>query len=92
LEVTANERINSDYIWRVLEWARKAAGITKLGESGKPCSVHSLRDTYARKMLEASRHPQWVQESIGHSDLELTMNVYGPWSKDTRVAEASRES
>lgn len=84
------ERINSDYTWRVLERARKTAGIPKLGESGKPRSVHSLRDTYARKMLETGRHPQWVQENLGHSDLELTMNVYGPWGKDARAAEAAR--
>ena len=51
------ERINSDYTWRVLEHARKTAGIPKLGESGKPRSVHSLRDTYARRMLEAGTAP-----------------------------------
>ena len=84
------ERINSDYTWRVLERARKEAGIPKLGESGKPRSVHSLRDTYARRMLEAGRHPQWVQENLGLSNLELTMNVYGPWGKDARAAEAAR--
>ena len=84
------ERINSDYTWRVLEHARKTAGIPKLGESGKPRSVHSLRDTYARRMLEAGRHPQWVQENLGHSDLELTMNVYGPWGKDARATEAAK--
>lgn len=83
-------RLNADYCWRVLERARKTAGIPKLGQTGLKRTVHALRDTYTRQMLEQGRHPQWVQAQLGHSGVDLTLNTYGQWSAEAMRAEASK--
>ena len=51
---------------------------------------HSLRATFARRQLEAGRRPQWVEAQLGHSSLDLTIGVYGSWSRDAMIAEAAK--
>lgn len=85
--------LNNDYSRRVVHAALTAAGIALVdadnGLKRKP--FHSLRATYTRRMLEQGHHPSWVERNLGHSDLRLTMHVYGAWTKDAMRAEASRD-
>lgn len=37
---------------------------------------HSLRHTFATRLLEANVHPKIVQELLGHAQIETTMNIY----------------
>jgi integrase len=88
----SGDRLNADYLRKLINAALTEAGVPKddarTGRPRKPS--HSLRATYARRMLESGRHPQWVEAQLGHSDLELTMHVYGEWSEERIVAEANR--
>src|SRR5207237_9224526 len=38
--------------------------------------LHDLRHTYATGLLERGRHPRDVQDLLGHSRIEMTLNVY----------------
>jgi integrase len=59
----------SNFIRR--EWASllKKAGLP-------PTKFHTLRHTAATLMLSSSVHPKVVQETLGHSSIEMTMDVY----------------
>lgn len=37
---------------------------------------HMLRHTYTSNLLRAGARPKEVQELLGHSDINTTMNVY----------------
>jgi hypothetical protein len=38
---------------------------------------HDFRRTYIALHVEAGTHPKLVQDRVGHSDIKLTMDVYG---------------
>ena len=88
----SGERVNADYLRKVINRALDDAGIPKIDpvtlRPRKP--AHSLRASYARRMLEQGRHPQWVEAQLGHSDLRLTMHTYGRWSEEAMYVEAQR--
>ena len=86
--------INADYLRKLILEAMGTAGIEKVDEqSGRPRKpLHSLRATFARRMLEQGRHPQWVEAQLGHADLALTMQVYGAWSAEAMSKEAAKEA
>lgn len=37
---------------------------------------HTLRHTFATRIMEANVHPKIAQELLGHSSVDITMNVY----------------
>jgi len=39
-------------------------------------SFHSLRRSYATRLLEENEHPKVVQELLGHSSISMTMDIY----------------
>jgi integrase len=39
-------------------------------------SFHSLRHTYATRMLEVNIHPKIVQELLGHTSISVTLDTY----------------
>lgn len=41
-----------------------------------PLRFHALRHTHATILLGAGEHPQMVQERLGHSRIDTTINVY----------------
>jgi integrase len=85
----SGERLNANYLGKILTAAIEQAGIPKAGEDGRPRKpLHSLRASYTRLMLEQGRAPQWVQAQLGHSDANLTLNVYGKWTEEAMRAEA----
>lgn len=85
------ERLNGQYLAKLVKAAMVKAGIPDVGEGGrKRKPLHSLRATYTRIMLESGRNPQWTQAQLGHSSAELTIGVYGEWSDAAKTAEADR--
>ena len=42
----------------------------------KPIRLHDARHTHATLMLKQGVHPNIVQERLGHSTIEMTLDVY----------------
>ena len=62
----------------VLEPRRINTTMQKItGAAGLPhFTFHSLRHTFATRMLEANVSPKVVQDILGHADVTLTLNTY----------------
>ena len=50
-------------------------------------SNHSLRHTFTTRMCEAGVNIKAMQEILGHSDAETTMNIYAEATKDLQKTE-----
>jgi integrase len=46
--------------------------------------LHALRHTCVSLLLALGVHPRVVMEIVGHSAMEMTMNVYGHVNLDTQ--------
>ncbi|MDT7679357.1 MAG: hypothetical protein QOD82_7259, partial [Pseudonocardiales bacterium] len=46
--------------------------------------LHGLRHTCVSLLLALGVHPRVVMEIVGHSAMEMTMNVYGHVNLDTQ--------
>ncbi len=54
-----------------------AAFHAALEQAGLPrYRLHDLRHTYATRLFAHGRHPREVQDLLGHSRIEMTLNVY----------------
>ena len=53
----------------------KAAGIDDACENGS-VDIHALRVSFITLAIEHGGNPKAIQEIVGHSSLEMTMNVY----------------
>lgn len=47
---------------------------------------HALRHYYASKLIEKKKDAKFIQERMGHSNIEITFNVYGHLMKDREAA------
>lgn len=87
------ERLNGQYVSRLVAKAMREAGIPKVGEGGrKRKPFHAFRACYARILRETGADPQWVQGQLGHSTIDLTIGVYGKWSEARKRSEAEQVS
>jgi len=43
----------------------------------RPLRVHDLRHTYACLLLQAGAPPSYVKEQLGHSSIQVTVDIYG---------------
>lgn len=83
--------LSGDYLTQLVSNAIEKAGIPKIGEDGrKRKPFHGFRSSYTRLCRERGLDPQWVQGQLGHSDPDLTLNVYGRWSDLAVRAEAQK--
>jgi integrase len=60
--------------------ALKALGITGIRQ-------HDFRRTFIALHVEAGTHPKLVQDRVGHSDIKLTMDLYGRIAGKMTLAE-----
>jgi integrase len=44
---------------------------------------HDLRHTYATLLLSRGTHPTYVQKSLGHASVQLTLDRYSHWMPST---------
>ena len=63
--------------------AVKAAGIGKV-------RFHDLRHTFGSLKLEQGENIKYVQVQMGHSDIKVTLDVYGHLLKDSNPAAAAK--
>jgi len=38
---------------------------------------HNLRHTYASLLIAQGEHPKYIQSQLGHSSINVTMDIYG---------------
>ena len=38
---------------------------------------HDIRHTYAALLIDQGEHPKYIQNQMGHSSINITMDVYG---------------
>jgi integrase len=55
---------------------------------------HDLRQTYATLLLARGTHPTYVQKSLGHASVQLTLDRYSHWipSMERATAEGRDEA
>jgi integrase len=75
---------------RVLYPAMERAGIPRLEPTDEERSLISLRQTFARRVLESGTPITWVKEQLGHSPIAVTVDVYGHRETEARKREAER--
>lgn len=56
----------------------------------EPIPFHSLRHTYATRLLEAGENFKTVQVLLGHADITTTMNIYAHVLEDTKISTADK--
>ncbi|MCO5387846.1 MAG: site-specific integrase [Desulfosporosinus sp.] len=72
--------INPRNLIRKFHEIRKAAGLST------DITVHSLRHTFATRMLERGESLKTVQELLGHADIATTGNTYAHVMPEVKVA------
>ena len=53
-------------------------------------SPHTLRHTFATRYIERGMNPKTLQIILGHSTIQLTMNLYGHVTDDVLISEMSK--
>lgn len=53
-------------------------------------SCHSLRHTFATRMVEAGINIKVIQDVLGHSDISTTMNIYAEATKELKDTEFAK--
>lgn len=64
--------------------------IAKEHEKFKPLTPHTLRHTFATRCIERGMNPKTVQVILGHSSVNITMNLYCHVTEDTLISEMSK--
>jgi Phage integrase family len=60
-----------NFNYRVLKPAIEVASLRS------SVTFHDLRHTFASLMIAAGTHPKTLQTLLGHTDIRVTMNIYG---------------
>lgn len=45
--------------------------------------IHDLRHSYASMLLSSGISPVYVKEQLGHTNISMTVNIYGHWIRST---------
>ena len=52
--------------------------------------LHDLRHTYATLLLSRGTHPTYVQKSLGHASVQLTLDRYSHWMPSMAATPRAR--
>jgi len=63
-------RLDERNLVRSFQECAKAARLRKI-------RLHDLRHTFASQLIEQGAHPKYIQEQLGHSSINVTMDNYG---------------
>ena len=63
-------RLDERNLVRSFQECAKAARLRKI-------RLHDLRHTFASQLIEQGAHPKHIQEQLGHSSINVTMDTYG---------------
>lgn len=47
-------------------------------------NLHALRHSFATRLLESNEHPKVVQELLGHTSIQMTMDIYSHVAPDIK--------
>lgn len=84
-------RLVARQVQRRLGNAMEDAGVVKLHPGLRlPRSFHSFRYSFSGLSQRRGYDPRFIEQTLGHSTLELSYGVYGGWTPDQLAAEASR--
>ncbi|MEO6597252.1 MAG: tyrosine-type recombinase/integrase [Planctomycetota bacterium] len=76
---------------KIAEIVRKDAAFAGLIPQRSPTSkrvdFHCLRKSCARILIELNVHPKVIQQTLRHSDIRLTMDLYGELGEDDLFRE-----
>jgi integrase len=62
-----------------------------LERAGIPkATLHSMRHSYATRLLEMNEHPKVVQELMGHSQISMTLDTYSHVMPEIKQAAAAK--
>lgn len=53
-------------------------------------SMHNLRHTFATRCIEANMKPKALQKILGHSNINMTMNLYVHITEDEKINEMKK--
>lgn len=53
-------------------------------------SCHTLRHTFTTRMVEAGVNLKVIQDTLGHSDISTTLNIYADVTKEARMESAKQ--
>jgi site-specific recombinase XerD len=61
----------------------------KAAELSESLRIHDLRHTYAALLIAQGAHPKAIQAHLGHSSIQVTLDLYGHLCPDEmdRLAE-----
>ena len=52
--------------------------------------IHDRRHTYASLLLSEGISPVYVQEQLGHSSIQMTVDIYGTWIPNSNRTAVNR--
>ena len=52
--------------------------------------LHNTRHTYASILLNNGESPVYVKEQLGHSSIQITVDIYGKWIQTKKEAGVNR--
>lgn len=81
--------VNATITRTILYPALTRAGIPRVGEKGGKRDFHSFRHSFARVALEQGAKITWVQKQLGHSSIQMTVDVYGDWERKAEKQQAA---
>lgn len=61
--------------------------ISEQNPTAKRVDFHALRKSCARILIELNVHPKVIQQVLRHSDIRLTMDLYGELGEDDLFRE-----
>lgn len=62
--------MEQNHIRRVFKWVLAKAGIREM-------RLHDIRHTFASLLLSQGESPVYVKEQLGHSSIQMTVDIYG---------------
>jgi integrase len=84
-------RLVARQVQRRLTNAMEDAGVVKMHPDLRlPRSFHSFRYSFSGLAQRRGSDPRFIEQTLGHSTLELSFGVYGGWTPDQLAAEATR--
>jgi integrase len=57
---------------------------------GEPLRFHDLRNTHAAMLIAQGEHPKVIQLRLGHSSIQVTLDIYGHLFEGLDEAAADR--
>jgi integrase len=75
--------IEQNYIRRVFKRILVKAELREI-------KLHGLRHSFASQLLSAGESPVYVKEMLGHSSIQITVDIYGKWIQTERNAGVNR--